>query len=171
MFEHAAEYRRIDVSAGQWKHDAFPFELRNQAREAGGKRRSRRALHDGLFQFQQTQQSQRDVTFFYANRGVHQLSSEGERIFSDLGHGEAISQARFHVDGDGMGGLEGGTITRGIIGLDSDNSYEGFIVLAASATPAISPPPPMGMIASRSGTCARISIPSVPCPAIIAGSS
>ncbi len=48
----------------------------------------------------------------------------------------------------------------------------GFNVFSASAIPATKPAPPMGtMTASTSGTCAAISSPKVPCPAMIVGSS
>ena len=51
-------------------------------------------------------------------------------------------------------------------------SIEGAFALAAVATPAISPPPPIGTTStSRSGTSASISRPIVPWPAMIAGSS
>ena len=47
---------------------------------------------------------------------------------------------------------------------------DGFIVLSATAHPARSPPPPVGMTtASTSGTCSRISSPVVPCPAMMLG--
>ena len=43
--------------------------------------------------------------------------------------------------------------------------------LVAKAIPAIKPAPPIGTtMASRSGTCSRISRPTVPCPATIAAS-
>ena len=40
----------------------------------------------------------------------------------------------------------------------------------AKAAPAIKPPPPTGIMhASTSGTCSKISNPTVPCPARICG--
>lgn len=46
----------------------------------------------------------------------------------------------------------------------------GCKVLTASATPAMSPPPPVGTTtASMSCTCSTISSPSVPCPAMMWG--
>ena len=51
-------------------------------------------------------------------------------------------------------------------------SIAGLSALAAVATPAISPPPPIGTTStSSSGTSASISSPIVPWPAMIAGSS
>mmetsp|Transcript_18485 Transcript_18485/g.60505 ORF Transcript_18485/g.60505 Transcript_18485/m.60505 type:complete len:264 (+) Transcript_18485:553-1344(+) len=48
----------------------------------------------------------------------------------------------------------------------------GLRVLAARATPAMSPAPPTGTkMKSASGTCSSISMPSVPAPATISGSS
>ena len=49
---------------------------------------------------------------------------------------------------------------------------EGLVSFTASASPAISPPPPMGqMIASRSGACSTSSSPMVPAPAITSSPS
>ena len=46
----------------------------------------------------------------------------------------------------------------------------GFSAFTAIETPAMSPAPPTGQtIASRSGTCCRISTPSVPWPAMMRG--
>ena len=51
-------------------------------------------------------------------------------------------------------------------------SISGLIALAAVATPEISPPPPTGMInTARSGLASSISSPTVPWPAITAGSA
>ena len=51
-------------------------------------------------------------------------------------------------------------------------SILGWRVLSATAQPAMSPPPPMGITtASMSSTCSAISKPNVPCPASMSGSS
>ena len=97
-----------------------------------------------------------------------QLVGELARVL----HRYTIGDGLLGLVRDELGRLEGHVHARERLGLDPHHLDRGLMLLAATAIPDISPPPPIATaIVWSSGAASIISRPAVPCPATTMGSS